>query len=97
MNKCLVEGAQEFMLKPLQQSDVKKLRCHMMKFRGGYAWEVMLTITLLVWGWPGLLHILFCICTSREFDRKHGVYDSSGFFHLFPIMGGFGLLDLLLD
>ncbi|OVA17295.1 Signal transduction response regulator [Macleaya cordata] len=31
INKCLEEGAQEFMLKPLQQSDVKKLRCHMMK------------------------------------------------------------------
>ncbi|XP_028068574.1 two-component response regulator ARR17-like [Camellia sinensis] len=33
IKKCLEEGAQEFMLKPLQQSDVKKLRCHMMKFR----------------------------------------------------------------
>ncbi|CAL5353286.1 unnamed protein product [Camellia sinensis] len=32
INKCLEEGAQEFMLKPLQQSDAKKLRCHMMKF-----------------------------------------------------------------
>ncbi|KAF8402477.1 hypothetical protein HHK36_010562 [Tetracentron sinense] len=32
INKCLEEGAQEFMLKPLQQSDVKKLRCHMLKF-----------------------------------------------------------------
>ncbi|CAL5424728.1 unnamed protein product [Camellia sinensis] len=32
-SRCLEEGAQEFMLKPLQQSDVKKLRCHMMKFR----------------------------------------------------------------
>ncbi|XP_077213512.1 response regulator 16 [Tasmannia lanceolata] len=32
INKCLEEGAQEFMLKPLQQSDVKRLRCHMMKF-----------------------------------------------------------------
>ncbi|XP_042515169.1 two-component response regulator ARR17-like [Macadamia integrifolia] len=31
INKCLDEGAQEFILKPLQQSDVKKLRCHMMK------------------------------------------------------------------
>ena len=58
---------------------------------------VILMITLLVWGWPRLLHILFCICTSREFDRKHGLYDSSGFFDLFPIMGRFGLLDLLLD
>ncbi|KAF5933782.1 hypothetical protein HYC85_029953 [Camellia sinensis] len=36
---CLEEGAHEFILKPLQQSDVKKLRCHMMKFKGGYAWE----------------------------------------------------------
>ncbi|KAL5710069.1 Two-component response regulator arr17 [Ranunculus cassubicifolius] len=32
INKCLEEGAQEFMLKPIQQSDVKKLRCHMTKF-----------------------------------------------------------------
>ncbi|XP_077232847.1 two-component response regulator ARR17-like [Tasmannia lanceolata] len=32
INKCLEEGAQEFMLKPLKQSDVKRLRCHMMKF-----------------------------------------------------------------
>ncbi|KAL7161153.1 hypothetical protein ACSBR2_041752 [Camellia fascicularis] len=39
MNKCLEEEAYEFMLKPFQQSDVKKLRCHMMKFKGGYAWE----------------------------------------------------------
>ncbi|XP_058110659.1 two-component response regulator ARR17-like [Magnolia sinica] len=31
INKCLEEGAQEFMLKPLQQSDVKRLRCHMKK------------------------------------------------------------------
>ncbi|MCL7051364.1 hypothetical protein MKW94_001334 [Papaver nudicaule] len=31
INKCLEEGAEEFMLKPIRQSDVKKLRCHMMK------------------------------------------------------------------
>ncbi|GAA0140864.1 winged helix/forkhead transcription factor [Lithospermum erythrorhizon] len=31
MKKCLEEGAQEFLLKPLKQSDVKKLRCHMTK------------------------------------------------------------------
>ncbi|CAK9133688.1 unnamed protein product [Ilex paraguariensis] len=31
INKCLEEGAQMFMLKPLKQSDVKKLRCQMMK------------------------------------------------------------------
>ncbi|KAK9280032.1 hypothetical protein L1049_013717 [Liquidambar formosana] len=31
INKCLEEGAQEFMLKPLKQSDVKKLSCHIMK------------------------------------------------------------------
>ncbi|XP_057956541.1 two-component response regulator ARR17 isoform X1 [Malania oleifera] len=30
IKKCLEEGAQEFMLKPLKQSDVKKLRCHIM-------------------------------------------------------------------
>ncbi|KAL4558448.1 hypothetical protein LXL04_036648 [Taraxacum kok-saghyz] len=29
IEKCLEEGAQEFILKPLKQSDVKKLRCHM--------------------------------------------------------------------
>lgn len=29
--RCLEEGAQEFMLKPIKQSDVKKLRCHMTK------------------------------------------------------------------
>ena len=27
--RCLEEGAQEFILKPLKQADVKKLRCHM--------------------------------------------------------------------
>ncbi|CAL5333931.1 unnamed protein product [Camellia sinensis] len=32
IKKCMKEGAQEFMLKPLQQSDIKKLRCHMTKF-----------------------------------------------------------------
>ncbi|KAI3876225.1 hypothetical protein MKX03_019865 [Papaver bracteatum] len=31
INECLEEGAEEFMLKPIRQSDVKKLRCHMMK------------------------------------------------------------------
>ncbi|XP_058182857.1 two-component response regulator ARR17-like [Rhododendron vialii] len=30
INKCLEEGAQQFMLKPLKQSDVKKLRCQLM-------------------------------------------------------------------
>ncbi|GMY08385.1 two-component response regulator ARR17-like isoform X2 [Fagus crenata] len=30
INKCLEEGAQMFMLKPLKQSDVKKLRCQLM-------------------------------------------------------------------
>ncbi|KAI3678585.1 hypothetical protein L6452_37883 [Arctium lappa] len=29
IKKCLEEGAQEFILKPLKQADVKKLRCHM--------------------------------------------------------------------
>ncbi|KAA8543647.1 hypothetical protein F0562_021607 [Nyssa sinensis] len=32
IKKCLEEGAQEFMLKPLKQSDVKKLRWHMKEF-----------------------------------------------------------------
>ncbi|XP_040992034.1 LOW QUALITY PROTEIN: two-component response regulator ARR17-like [Juglans microcarpa x Juglans regia] len=32
IKKCLDEGAQEFMLKPLQLSDVKKLRCQLTKF-----------------------------------------------------------------
>ncbi|ONK67949.1 uncharacterized protein A4U43_C05F5530 [Asparagus officinalis] len=31
IEKCLEDGAQEFMLKPLQQSDVKKLKYHMQK------------------------------------------------------------------
>lgn len=31
IEKCLEDGAQEFMLKPLQQSDVKRLKCHMQK------------------------------------------------------------------
>ncbi|CDP04042.1 unnamed protein product [Coffea canephora] len=31
IKECLEEGAQEFMLKPLNQSDVMKLRCYMMK------------------------------------------------------------------
>ncbi|KAI8540217.1 hypothetical protein RHMOL_Rhmol09G0244800 [Rhododendron molle] len=30
INKCLEEGAQQFMLKPLKQSDVKQLRCQLM-------------------------------------------------------------------
>ncbi|KAL3834749.1 hypothetical protein ACJIZ3_009485 [Penstemon smallii] len=34
INKCLEEGAQMFMLKPLKCSDVKKLRCHLMQCRG---------------------------------------------------------------
>ncbi|KAF9595767.1 hypothetical protein IFM89_031985 [Coptis chinensis] len=29
INKCIEEGAQEFMLKPIKPSDVKKLRCQM--------------------------------------------------------------------
>ncbi|KAI6676053.1 two-component response regulator ARR17 [Syzygium oleosum] len=33
INKCLAEGAQMFMLKPLKASDVKKLRCHLMNCR----------------------------------------------------------------
>ncbi|KAK8926007.1 Two-component response regulator ARR17 [Platanthera zijinensis] len=28
IEKCLEEGAEEFMLKPIQKSDVKRLRCH---------------------------------------------------------------------
>ncbi|KAB2596401.1 two-component response regulator ARR17 [Pyrus ussuriensis x Pyrus communis] len=30
INKCLEEGAQMFMLKPLKQSDMKKLRYHLL-------------------------------------------------------------------
>ncbi|CAL5438180.1 unnamed protein product [Camellia sinensis] len=37
IKKCLEEGAQEFMLKPLRQSGVEKLISDMMKLRGGYA------------------------------------------------------------
>ncbi|XP_010670065.2 two-component response regulator ARR17 [Beta vulgaris subsp. vulgaris] len=33
ISKCLEEGAQMFMLKPLKLSDVKKLRCQIMKRR----------------------------------------------------------------
>ncbi|KAI3427810.1 Response regulatory domain-containing protein [Psidium guajava] len=33
ISKCLAEGAQMFMLKPLKASDVKKLRCHLMNCR----------------------------------------------------------------
>ncbi|KAI4382914.1 hypothetical protein MLD38_008810 [Melastoma candidum] len=33
INKCLEEGAKMFMLKPLKQSDVKKLRCHLLNCR----------------------------------------------------------------
>ncbi|CAL8998813.1 unnamed protein product [Prunus brigantina] len=31
IEKCLEEGAKEFLLKPLRQSDVNQLRCHLMK------------------------------------------------------------------
>ncbi|KAF4349747.1 hypothetical protein CsatB_008958 [Cannabis sativa] len=34
INKCLEEGAQMFMLKPLKQSDIKRLRCHLVNSRG---------------------------------------------------------------
>ncbi|XVF81987.1 hypothetical protein PTKIN_Ptkin16aG0006800 [Pterospermum kingtungense] len=34
ISQCLEEGAQMFMLKPLKQSDVKQLKCHLMKCRG---------------------------------------------------------------
>ncbi|KAL5733064.1 hypothetical protein ACOSQ2_032756 [Xanthoceras sorbifolium] len=30
INQCLEEGAQMFMIKPLKQADVKKLKCHLM-------------------------------------------------------------------
>ncbi|KAK3230537.1 hypothetical protein Dsin_002418 [Dipteronia sinensis] len=30
INQCLEEGAQMFMLKPLKEADVKKLKCHLM-------------------------------------------------------------------
>ncbi|XP_059625314.1 two-component response regulator ARR17-like [Cornus florida] len=33
INKCLEEGAQMFMLKPIKQSDVKELRRRMTKYR----------------------------------------------------------------
>ncbi|KAA8533969.1 hypothetical protein F0562_031486 [Nyssa sinensis] len=32
INKCLEEGAKMFMLKPIKQSDVKELRCQLMKY-----------------------------------------------------------------
>ncbi|KAK8677441.1 hypothetical protein V6N13_142979 [Hibiscus sabdariffa] len=34
ISQCLQEGAQMFMLKPLKQSDVKQLKCYLMKCRG---------------------------------------------------------------
>lgn len=34
IDKCLEEGAQMFMLKPLKHSDVKRLRCQLMQCRG---------------------------------------------------------------
>ncbi|KAJ4834492.1 hypothetical protein Tsubulata_021015 [Turnera subulata] len=34
INKCLEEGAQMFMLKPLKQSDVAKIRCDVLNCRG---------------------------------------------------------------
>ncbi|KAK2407393.1 two-component response regulator ARR9 [Trifolium repens] len=33
INRCLEEGAEEFFLKPVQQSDVNKLRPHLLKSR----------------------------------------------------------------
>ncbi|CAN6559983.1 unnamed protein product [Malus baccata var. baccata] len=33
IEKCLEEGAEEFLLKPLRQADVKKLKCHLSEFR----------------------------------------------------------------
>ncbi|XVF00339.1 hypothetical protein REPUB_Repub03eG0276600 [Reevesia pubescens] len=33
ISQCLEEGAQMFMLKPLKQSDVKQLKCNLMKCR----------------------------------------------------------------
>lgn len=35
MIRCLEEGAEEFFLKPVQLSDVNKLRPHLMKGRAG--------------------------------------------------------------
>ncbi|XP_059666848.1 two-component response regulator ARR17-like [Cornus florida] len=32
INRCLEEGAQMFMLKPIKQSDVKELRCRLTKY-----------------------------------------------------------------
>ncbi|XP_057512513.1 two-component response regulator ARR17-like [Actinidia eriantha] len=39
IEKCLEEGAAEFMPKPLQQSDVNKLKFHMTKFIKPHEWE----------------------------------------------------------
>ncbi|XP_021909978.1 two-component response regulator ORR3-like isoform X2 [Carica papaya] len=33
IEQCLEEGANEYMLKPLRQQDVKKLKCHMKEFK----------------------------------------------------------------
>ncbi|XP_020276039.1 two-component response regulator ARR17-like isoform X2 [Asparagus officinalis] len=36
IKKCLDDGAQDFILKPIQQSDVKRLKCHVQKFESPF-------------------------------------------------------------
>ncbi|KAL7199645.1 hypothetical protein ACSBR2_021855 [Camellia fascicularis] len=72
IKKCLEEGAQEFMLKPLKQSDVENL---LMKFRGGYAWEESQINVEIGHGKKRLLFIsnsLFNNSSISMFKRSHG-------------------------
>ncbi|KZV48679.1 hypothetical protein F511_26127 [Dorcoceras hygrometricum] len=41
INKCLEEGAQMFMLKPLKHSDVKKLRCQLLQSSVGTSSNIL--------------------------------------------------------
>ncbi|THF96081.1 hypothetical protein TEA_016136 [Camellia sinensis var. sinensis] len=75
IKKCLEEGAQEFMLKPLRQSGVEKLISDMMKFRGGYAWEESQINVEIGHCKKRLLFIsnsLFNNSSISTFKRRHG-------------------------
>ncbi|PQQ21425.1 two-component response regulator ARR17-like [Prunus yedoensis var. nudiflora] len=44
IEKCLEEGAEEFLLKPLRLSDVKKLRCHLTSNAGNSSDEGLICV-----------------------------------------------------
>ncbi|KAI5322608.1 hypothetical protein L3X38_031680 [Prunus dulcis] len=44
IEKCLEEGAEEFLLKPLRLSDVKKLRCHLTSNAGNNSDEGLICV-----------------------------------------------------